>query len=239
MRKIRPLIYILTLLLASCWNLKAAAQQTIIQVPSSEILAPGELFVKESNRFKPFGENKFVTISPSVTAGIGFNSEISGGVATSIADDTVVRGDFAAKKAFLITGNTRFTVGTRINPYLADSVTPDNFTYAHLSTRIRKTRTSFTAGAFVASQRGEILPDRPGALVGIEQSLIGNKLRLAVDWISRNESYGLLGVGLKYRPAPTISVTGAVLIPNGNNGRFAFLISASKYFSLNNKRTGK
>lgn len=232
MKIIKYLICVLstfTVLLIS--GLDVEAQQTIINVPSSEVLPVGEIILKDSNRFRPFSPDEFVSITPSVTAGVGHGIEASGGVATSINDGVRVRGDVSVKKVTFITGSTRFTVGMRVSPYLSESSGPDNFTYAHISQRIRKTKTSLTAGMYVAGNK-QFLPDRPGVVLGLDQVLIGNKLRLVVDWISRNESYGVLGAGLKYRPTRTISITGAALIPNGDESNLAFLVSISKYVSL-------
>jgi len=221
--------YSLFLLLASCCD--ADAQQSIINVHSSEIRPAGEVILKDSNRFRPFHPKEFISITPSVTTGIGWNTEIAGSVGTSLTDKTTVKGDFSIKKVTFIAGSTRFTVGLRINPYLTETSAPDNFTYAHFSQRIRKTKTSLTAGMYVSGNK-QFLPDRPGVVLGIEQVLIPNKLRFATDWISRNETYGFLGTGLKYRPVPTVSITSAALIPNGNKSNFTFLISISKFLSF-------
>jgi hypothetical protein len=108
---------------------------------------------------------------------------------------------------------------------------PESYLYAHFSTRIRKTKTSLTSGMYIAGNK-HYLPDKPGVILGMEQVIIPNKLRLAMDWTSRNESYGLLGIALKYRPVSTVSVTNGIVIPNGNKGKLAFLVSVSKNFSI-------
>ena len=47
--------------------------------------------------------------------------------------------------------------------------------------------------------------------------------------MSRDESWGALGAGLKIRPEPTTSITTAVIIPNADENRLAFSVSISKY----------
>lgn len=207
-----------------------SAQQSIINVPSSEVLPARKVIIKDSNRFRPYNPGEYAALTPSVTIGTGLGTELSGGISTSLDNSTLVRGDLAAKKVFFIGSSSRFTVGGRLNPYLTEVTAPDTFLYSHLSTRIQKTKTSLTAGVYAASKK-DYLPDRTGALLGLEQVIIANKLRLAVDWISRNESYGALGAGFKYRPTPTVSITSAVLIPNGKMGKLAFNISVSKFLS--------
>lgn len=229
MKKIKIYLLLVFLLVTLC-NSNVFAVQSIVIIPSSDVIPFGNIRVKESNRFKPFNSGKYVTLTPSVTFGTGFNSEVTAGVATSMSTETRVKADMAAKKVF-IRGSNRFTVGTRLNPYLTSTVVPESFTYAHFSTKIRKTKTTFTSGMYVAGNK-HYLPDKPGVILGLEQVIIRNKLRLAMDWTSRNESYGLLGVALKYRPMPTLSITNGIVIPNGNKGKLAFLVSISKNFSV-------
>jgi hypothetical protein len=212
-------------------NQNVFAQQVIITVPSSEVLPVGNLIFKESNRFSPFAPDSFIAITPSLTIGTGHGTELSGGVATSIDGDAIVRGDFAAKKVFFLGNSTRLTAGAKLNPYLTEEAAADTFLYSHLTKRIKKTKTTLTAGVYVASRK-DYLPEKTGALLGIEQVIIPNKLRFVVDWMSRNESYSALGAGFKYRPVSTVSVTTAVLVPNGNNGKLSFNVSISKFISF-------
>jgi len=229
MKKLKINLLLSFLLLIFC-NTVSCAVQSIVIVPSSDIIPFGDIIIKESNRFKPFGQGKYVTLTPAVTFGSGLGTEITTGVATSISTETRVRADLAAKKVF-VRGANRFTVGTRLNPYLTSSDIPESFTYAHFSTKIKKTKTTLTSGMYIAGNK-HYLPDKPGVILGMEQVIIRNKLRLAMDWTSRNESYGLIGVALKYRPVPTLSITNGIVIPNGNKGKLAFLISISKNFSI-------
>lgn len=218
---------LLTLIALIFMPLNVFAEQTIISVPSSDVLPAKKLILKDSNKFGPFSPGKYASITPTVTVGLGHNMEASAGVSTKMDGKTRVKGDFAIKKVFFLGKRNRLTIGTRVVPYLAETTSPNNFTYAHFSTRL-KTRTTLTSGVFVAAN-DRVLPNQPGAILGLEQVLISNKLRLALDWTSRNENYGLLTAGLKYRPTPTTSMTTAVLIPNGDNGEFGFVVSISKF----------
>lgn len=211
-------------------NNNVFAQQTIINVPSSEVLPSGSLILKESNRFRPFAPGEYVGITPSFTLGVGHGIEVSSGVATSINDSTVVKGDISAKKVFFIGPSSRLTVGGTVSPYFSQHSTPDSFLYSHLSHRIKKTKTSVTAGMYLGGQKAG--PSNAGVLLGFEQVIVTNKLRLAMDWLSGDESYGRIGVGLKYRPVPTVSITSAVIIPNKDSEVIGFNLSFSKFISL-------
>lgn len=209
-------------------QLKVSAQQTLITVPYPDVAAPGSIGLKESNRFRPFNPGEYVILSPIVIYGIGHNAEISTGVNTSIAKETDVKLDLYARKYFPLTNSTRLTIGTRLSPNLSESSTPFNFNFAHVSQRINKTGTMFLGGVYIANGK-EFLPDRVGALLGFEQNIKSDKFKVVADWISRNESYGYIGAGIKYKPVKTLSITNAILIPNGKRAKLAFVISITKW----------
>lgn len=212
------------------FNQHAHAQQTIINVPSSELLPEGDLILKNSTRVKPFSNTFSSSITPSVTIGTGFGTQFSTAVETAIGNETIVGGDISAKKVWFIGNSTRLTAGGTISPYFNQNNHPDSFVYTHLSQRIKKTKTSLTAGIYMNGQNR--LPDNFGVLLGVEQVLISNKLRFAMDWLSTPDSYGRIGAGLKYRPVPTLSVTASVIIPNKESDNLAFNVSISKFISL-------
>lgn len=202
------------------------AQQTIVTMPSSDVLPGGEVILKQSNRFSPFGD-KFVSLTPQLIMGTGKGTEMSFGVGTNIDDRTSVKLNITAKKVFKIKRSARFTVGGTLSPSLTEGRNPDSMIYAHGSYLCKKTKTTLTAGGFVGG-KGEI-PSLTGVMLGIDQTIIPNKLRIVADYVSRDESWGSFAAGLKIRPEPTTSITTAVVIPNNNEDRLAFSISLSKY----------
>lgn len=204
----------------------AFSQQTVINMPSSDVLPGGEVILKQSNKFSPFG-NKFVSLTPQLIMGTGKGTEMSVEAGTNIEDTTSVKLNITAKKVFKIKRSTRFTVGGTLSPSLTEGTNPDSMIYAHGSYLCKKTRTTVTAGGFVGG-RGQ-MPSLTGVMLGIDQTIIPNKLRIAADWISRDESWGAFSAGLKIRPEPTTSITTAIMIPNANEERIAFSISISKY----------
>ena len=218
--------FLLLVLLLNFINISALAQQTIITVPSSDVLPGGEMILKQSNRFSTFGDN-FVSLTPSFIMGTGKDTEISFGAGTTIREQTDVKLDIAAKKVFKFKSATRFTVGGRISPSLTAGKNPDSMLYAHTSFLIKKTRTTLTSGTYVGGY--EQMPTNLGVMLGIDQTIIPNKLRVVADWMSRSDSGCALAAGLKIRPKPTTSVTAAVVIPNDEEDRVAFSISVSQY----------
>lgn len=212
---------------------KVSAQQTIINIPSSEMLPGSDIIIKDSNRFSPFKENGYVSITPSMTMGLGHGLEFSSGFGTTLDENTTVRGDFSLKKVWFLGSSTRLTTGGTISPYLGERNRPNTMAYWHISQRIKKTKTSLTAGMYTHGINSS--PDKIGTLLGIEQVIVSNKLRIAMDWLSTPDSYGKIGIGIKYRPVPTVSITSAVIIPNKEDDNIAFNISISKFISLNDE----
>lgn len=202
------------------------SQQTVITIPSSDVLPFGHMILKESNRFSPFGDG-FVSLTPNMILGTGKDTEVSFGVGTSIRDRTDVKLDMTAKKVFRIKKRTRLTVGGRLQPSLTAGEKPDSMIYAHTSFLVKKTKTTLTAGTYVAGYSQ--MPDSTGVMLGIDQTIIPNKLRVVADWMSRQDSGCALAAGLKYRPVPATSFTTAVVIPNDSEDRVAFSFSVSQY----------
>lgn len=202
------------------------AEQTIITVPSSDVLPTGEIILKDSNRFTPWHDS-FVSITPSLTIGSGKGTETSIAAGTTLDDTTSVKLDIATKKVFKAGKSTRFTIGGRITPNLTDGKKPNSFVYAHGSYLVKKTRTTLTTGVYVMG-RGD-LPDRTGAILGIDQTIIPNRLRLVADWMSREDTSSALSAGFKIRPHSKTSITTAIMIPNSNEDRIAFTVSISQY----------
>lgn len=225
-------IAIIVIIITFCGNItknSANAQQNIINIPSSEVLPAGDLIFKQSNRITPLNDNR-IMVKPTLTMGLGHGLVFSGAVGITPSDESLVRGDFGLKKVIYLGGATRFTLGSHISPYYSEKSTPDTFFYSHFSHRIKETKTSLTAGAYIGGQQS--MPNTAGILLGLEQVLIPNKLRLALDWCSGENNYGRMGVGLKYRPISTLSLTTAVILPNDKSDNIAFNVSLSKFISL-------
>jgi hypothetical protein len=229
MHKEKAVYYlILAFCLLACSNLPAFSVQTIINSPSSEILPQDTIIFKESNNIPTDGLTR---MGPSVIFGLGHGLEVSSGVSTFVSGDDPVRADISAKKVFFLNDSMRLTVGGRVSPYLNQKSEPDTFVYSHVSHRIKKTKTTLTAGVYSASRQDSI-PSNAGVILGVEQAMIPNKLRLVVDYMSGSDQYGLFAAGFKYRPVSTLSITSAVLVSPSEDDRIAFSLSISKFISL-------
>ena len=146
-------IKIISIILMTLCPATAFAQQTIINVPSSDVLPYGEIILKQSNKFRPFGNGKYVSLTPQLIMGTGKDTEISVEAGTNIEDTTSVKLNLTAKKVFRIKKSARFTVGGTLSPSLTEGQKPDSMIYAHGSYLCKKTRTTITAGGFVSGQQ--------------------------------------------------------------------------------------
>ena len=211
--------------------IRAEAQQTIIIVPSPDVLNKGQIYPRITYQLRPFHPDPIEMVSPSMVYGLSNTEEIYTIISASNLENSVLKPNMslAYKKIFPFTENTRLTIGNRMTINLKESTTPVNFLYYHLSQKIPFTGTRLTAGLYNQSA-DHFFPTRTGALLGFEQYIIPNKLQLDVDWISRNETFGYMGAGFKYKLRPDIVIVTAVLIPNGNKAKFSFLFFIGKIF---------
>lgn len=211
------------------------AQQSILNIPSTDTVSAGKTNIKATIRFRPF-RDEFVNSTPTITQGVGFDTEIYLGVPVGIERDTEfndfdseVNLNLGIKKAATITKTTRIAIGTQLSPSLQVAETPRNSSYLIISQQIPVTSSRLTSGIYLRNE-DEFMPEIIGALLGFEQTLIKDKFSLLLDWTSRNEPFGVLATGIQIRPTSTTSLKGGVLIPNGSEADFAFIISISKTF---------
>src|SRR5574344_1147300 len=140
------LFFVLTVFL---FSEQTSAQQMIITVPSSDVLPSGQVILKTSAKSQ-FTNSDYTKLTPTATIGIGHGMDFSFGVPTKIDKDynTSTYGNIGLKKVWFVGNSTRFTAGGNISPSFNMPVTPDMYTYAHFSQKIKKTRTSITMGAY-------------------------------------------------------------------------------------------
>ncbi len=183
----------------------AAAQQTIFNVPTSDVLDRGKVYVELDAAFKLDNRNDFRRFSnfvPRVVVGVGGNVEVGlnvtgniqpGGDSTTLVptvkwkfyqnekNDTAL---FAGTNFFIPVRNRSYNIGT--------------YSYAALSKTINRTR--LTAGGFVAS-KNVFAPKavRGGGQFGIEQT-VNSKFSVAADWITGRHASGYFTPGVIYKP---------------------------------------
>lgn len=211
--------------------IQANALQAIISVPSSDVLKKNAILLKESTIVSP-GSARRVNTNPSFNIGLGWGTEVSIGVPINIKfeDGTATEKiNIEAKKVFYLGSDTnRLTIGTAIAPSLNMPVCPDTYLYMHATKVIPKTRTALTAGGYMTGTQHLI--HTGGAILAVDQGIIGNKLKAQAEWSSGYNNRSNFGVGLKYRPKDDLSIAGAVIIPMKESDNVGFQLTLSKFF---------
>lgn len=188
----------------------AHAQQTIFNVPTTDVLDKGKVYLELDAAFKVNNENEFRRFSSFVPRGVvgaGGGVEVGLNVTGNIqpgADSTALvptakwrfyqneKKDvalMAGSNIFIPVRNRAYNIGTY--SYLAGSKT------------INKTR--LTAGAFIAS-KNVFAPKavRGGGQFGFEQT-INSKVILAADWFTGRHAAGYFTPGVIYKPSQRVT----------------------------------
>lgn len=191
-------------------TLFVSAQQTIFNVPTTDVLGRGKIYAEIDAAFKldkadDFG--RFSSFVPRVVVGVGGNVEVGLNVTGNIqpgSDSTTlvptVKWKFYEnkKKDTALIAGTNFFIPVRNRSYNIGT-----YTYLAVSKTINKTR--LTAGGFVAS-KNVFAPKavRAGGQFGIEQT-VNSKFSVAADWITGRHSAGYFTPGVIYKPHPKVT----------------------------------
>lgn len=186
------------------------AQQTIFNVPTTDVLDPGKVYVELDAAFKLDDRpsfNRFSSFVPRVVVGVGGNVEVGLNVTGNVqpgADSTTivptVKWKFYQneKKDTALIAGTNFYIPVRNRAYRAGS-----YSYLAVSKTINKTR--LTGGGYVATKNVFASnATRGGGQFGIEQT-VNSKLTFAADWITGKHASGYFTPGVIYKPHPKVT----------------------------------
>ena len=213
------------------------AQQTIFNVPTSDVLDRGKVYTELDVSFKPNCQDdlcRFSSFVPRVVVGTGGNAEVGLNVTGNIqpGDDSTtlvptVKWKFHQneKKDFALLVGTNVYISVRNRSYEIGS-----YSYLAMSKAINKTR--LTAGAFVASKN--VFAEnavRAGGQFGIEQTL-NSKFSIAADWITGKHANGYFTPGVIYKSHRRITTYWSYSIGNAgaSRGNHFFLLEIGYNF---------
>lgn len=187
-----------------------SAQQTIFNVPTTDVLGYGKVYVELDASFK-FNDQtalrRFSSFVPRVVVGVGGNVEVGLNVTGNVqpGDDSTtlvptVKWKFYENKK----KDTAFIAGSNVYiPVRNRTYNVGTYSYLAVSKTINKTR--LTGGGFVASKNVFASNAvRAGGQFGIEQT-INSKVTLAADWITGRHSAGYFTPGVIYKPHPKVT----------------------------------
>jgi hypothetical protein len=217
--------------------LQTFAQQTIFNVPSTDVLDKKQVYVELDASFKPNNQTalrKFSSFVPRIVAGVGNNVEIGLNVIGNVqpgSDSTTlvptVKWKFYENKR----KNTALIAGTNFYiPVKNRAYNVGTYSYAAVSKTINKTR--LTAGGYVASKNVFASKAvRAGGQFGFEQT-VSSKISVAADWITGKNASGYFTPGIIYKPTPKLAAYLAYSIGNADakRGNHYFLLEIGYTF---------
>lgn len=238
MKKFIIYFFIFSFIFTALLAVRTHAQQTIFNVPTSDVLDWGKVYFELDVAFKPNSSSslsRFSSFVPRFVVGTGGNVEVGLNVTGNIqpgADSTTlvptVKWKFYQnkKKDLALFAGTNFYIPVRNRAYKFGT-----YSYAAVSKTINKTR--LTGGAYVASRNVFATNAvRAGGQFGIEQTL-SSKFTLAADWITGKHASGYFTPGVIYKPHPKVTTYWTYSIGNtqASNGNHFFLFEVGYNFN--------
>jgi len=214
------------------------AQQTIFNVPTTDVLDKGKVYVELDASFKTNDQTalkKFSSFVPRLVVGVGGNIEVGLNITGNIqpgADSTTLvptlkwRFYQNEKKDLALIAGTNVFIPVRNRAYNIGT-----YSYVEGSKTINKTR--LTAGGYVASKNVFAANAvRAGGQFGVEQTL-NSKVALAADWITGRHSSGYFTPGVFYKPHPKVTTYWGYSIGNtdASRGNHFFLFEIGYNFN--------
>ncbi len=198
----------------------ANAQQTIFNVPSSDVLDKGKVYFELDATFRfdrTRSVGKFSSFVPRIVVGVGGNVEVGLNIAGNInpgRDSTTL---IAAVKWRVYNGEkngVQVVVGDHVYiPVRNKSYNIGNHAYAQVS-KTFKTKTRITGGGYYFTKNVVSMAARLGGQFGFEQP-ITDKFGVAADWFTGKNATGYFTPGINFKPHP--KVTGYVGYSIGND----------------------
>lgn len=216
----------------------ACAQQTIFNVPTTDVLDRKKVYVELDASFKTNNQpalNRFSSFVPRIVVGVGGNVEVGLNVTGNVqpgSDSTTLVPTLKwkfyqnKKKDVALIAGTNFYIPVKNRSYNAGA-----YSYLAVSKTINKTR--LTAGGYVATKNVfAAKATRGGGQFGFEQT-VNSKLTIAADWITGRHSAGYFTPGIFYKPSPKVTAYLGYSIgnTNGRQGNHYFLFELGYNFN--------
>ena len=214
------------------------AQQTIFNVPSTDILDKSKVYGELDASFKVDNQRdvqRFSSFVPRVVVGVGGNFEVGLNVTGNIqpgSDTTTLvpaikyRFYQNEKKDVAIVAGTNVYIPVRNRGYNIGS-----YSYVNASKTFNE-KTRLTAGGFIYSKNVVAAKSRGGAQLGFEHS-VNSKFVIAADYLTGKHANGYFTPGFIYKPTSKITGYFGYSIGNDNarNGNNFFLFEIGYNFN--------
>jgi hypothetical protein len=202
----------------------AHAQQTIFNVPTTDVLDAGKVYFELDVSFKPNNSQtvgRFSSFVPRIVVGAGGHVEVGlningniqpGPDATTLAP-TIKWKPYQGKAngVAVVVGDDLF-IPVRNRAYNAG-----NYVYAEVS-KTFKSGTRLTAGGYDFTRSVVAAANRAGGQFGFEHPL-NKKVTLAADWFTGQHSAGYFTPGIEFKVGPKVTGYAGYSIGNQNSSR--------------------
>jgi hypothetical protein len=216
----------------------AGAQQTIFNVPSTDVLDKGKVYGELDFSFKPNNSdsvNRFSSFVPRVVVGTGGRVEVGlnvtgniqpGPDATTLVPALKWKPYQNEEKGFAVVVGDHLFLPVRNRTYSAG-----NYVYAEIS-KTFKSGTRLTAGGFDFTKNVVSSANRAGGQFGFEQPL-SKKVTLAGDWFTGKHSAGFFTPGAVIKLSSKFTGYAGYSIGNQNasHGNHFFLLELGYNFN--------
>lgn len=214
------------------------AQQTIFNVPTTDVLDRGKVYGELDFTFKPTDSawaRKFSSLVPRIVVGAGNRIEIGLNITGNIqpgADTTTVVPALKWKPYQGKNNGVAIAVGDHLFlPVRNRAYTAGNYVYAEIS-KTFKSGTRVTAGGYDFTRSVVAVANRAGGQFGFEQPLT-RKVALAADWFTGKHSAGYFTPGVVFKVGPKVTGYAGYSIGNQNpsQGNHFFLMEVGYNFN--------
>lgn len=219
-------------------NTPVLAAQTVFNVPSADVTEEKAIFLQTESQFRPYNPDAFWLGTNYTAYGIGHNTEVDATLynVQSPATHNISLGlgfktamPIAKLKEKYPEQEFKFTVGSQVLVGLQNNGV-GNWTYAHLSGRLPKTKTRITSGISIGTK--QVFERNTVAYIMAVEQPVTKKLNIIADWYSGDEHFtGFLIAGISYKLPKDSTLYLGYQIPNTQkNGRSGFVVEVSKIF---------
>lgn len=214
------------------------AQQTIFNVPTTDVLDKGKVYVELDASLKPTegsAVSKFSSFVPRIVVGAGSSVEVGMNVTGNIQpgpDATTLVPTIKWKPYQGKDNGWAFAVGDNLFvPVRNRSYDAGNYVYAEFS-KTFKTGTRITFGGYDFTRNVVAGANRAGGQFGFEQPL-NSKVTIAADWLTGKHGAGYFTPGVVFKMGPKVTGYASYSIGNTNvsNGNHFFLLELGYNFN--------
>lgn len=216
----------------------AHAQQTIFNVPSTDVLDRGKVYAELDASLKPTDGSvvtKFSSFVPRIVVGAGSNVEIGLNVTGNIQpgpDSTTLVPTIKWKPCQGKDNGWAVVVGDNLFiPVRNRGYNAGNYVYAEVS-KTFKSGTRVTFGGYDFTRNVVASANRAGGQFGFEQPLT-KKVTFAADWLTGKHGAGYFTPGIVFKAGPKVTGYAGYSIGNTNvsNGNHFFLLEVGYNFN--------